>query len=87
MLEKLTPVVDFIHILRAHLSYQIFGAKTSNPHYSFVIFGTKISYKNALEKRWWNWHLADIPLHPVSHKCIDWFAEKKEDNFLQKSFS
>ncbi len=37
--------VNFINVLRVHFSYKIFGAKISNPKASFVVFGTKISYK------------------------------------------
>jgi hypothetical protein len=40
--------VNFINVVR---SYEILGAKTSNPKHSFVIFGAKISFKNAQVKR------------------------------------
>jgi len=40
--------------------YKIFGAKISNPKHRFVNFGTKILFKKARVKRWWNWHLVTL---------------------------
>jgi len=43
-------VVNFINVIRESYLYEIFGAKTSNPKHSFVIFGAKILYKKCVRK-------------------------------------
>jgi len=43
--KKYSPGVNFINVLHGHFLYKIFDAKTSNPNYSFVIFGAKILYE------------------------------------------
>jgi len=39
------PIVNYINVIHVPFLCKIFGAKTSNPKHSFVIFGTKILYK------------------------------------------
>jgi len=51
MLVKLTPVVNFINVLRAHFLYKILAPKNYKAkRFSFVIFGAKIWAKKALVK-------------------------------------
>jgi len=49
-LMKLSPAVNFINIFHVFFSYE--------RHFSsYVLALSKKLYKNAWEKRWWNWHL------------------------------
>jgi len=48
--KKYQLSVNFINVLHAPFSYQIFGAKISNPKASFVIFGSKILHKKCVRK-------------------------------------
>jgi len=42
---------NFINVLQARFSYQIFGSKSSNPKASFIVFGGKILYKKCARKK------------------------------------
>ncbi len=44
------PGVNFINVICARFLYKIFGAKTSDPKHSFVIFGAKIVYEKRVRK-------------------------------------